>query len=255
MSAPPSHSSSSAAGSGATNVSGGNKPLSDEEANKETKKMIAFIMQEAQEKFREIQIKADEEFHIEKAKLVRQETVSIEIQHEKRMKQAQVKRSIAISHQVNKARLEILGKREYAIQQMVIKVKERLYKSFLENHQNEDYEKLLEKLILQALFKGLESGTFTIQCRIRDVEIVNRATKKALEYYIEQTGFSNVNFQIDQNYSVPDDNAGGVIIYCNNGRIKCDNTLNTRLSYVSYKLMPVIRTSVFGPPINRKYFT
>lgn len=74
------------------------KPLSDEEANKEMRKMVAFIMQEASEKCREIGIKADEEFNIEKAKLVHQETAFIEQQFQKRFKQAEVKRKMYIHY-------------------------------------------------------------------------------------------------------------------------------------------------------------
>ncbi len=51
---------------------------------------MAFIKQEAVEKAREIQIKADEEFAIEKAKIVRQEAINIDSQHEKKIKQAEV---------------------------------------------------------------------------------------------------------------------------------------------------------------------
>ena len=58
------------------------------------KKMVAFIMQEAAEKSREINVKADEEFNIEKAKLVRQETTAIEQQFERKIKQAEVKRKM-----------------------------------------------------------------------------------------------------------------------------------------------------------------
>lgn len=70
------------------------KPLSDDEASKEMKKMVAFIMQEAEEKCRELRIRADEEFNIEKAKLVRQETETIEQQFQKKLKQAEVKRKM-----------------------------------------------------------------------------------------------------------------------------------------------------------------
>lgn len=70
------------------------RALSDEEASKEMKKMVAFIMQEATEKAKEIKIKADEEFNIEKAKLVRQETTSIETNFAKRLNQADVKRKM-----------------------------------------------------------------------------------------------------------------------------------------------------------------
>jgi V-type H+-transporting ATPase subunit E len=70
------------------------RALSDEEASKEMKKMVTFIMQEATEKAKEIRIKADEEFNIEKAKLVLQETTSIEANYEKRLAQAEVKRKM-----------------------------------------------------------------------------------------------------------------------------------------------------------------
>lgn len=49
--------------------------MNDVEVSAEMNKMVSFIKQEALEKAREIKVKADEEFNIEKAKLVRQETV------------------------------------------------------------------------------------------------------------------------------------------------------------------------------------
>lgn len=51
---------------------------------------VAFIKQEAVEKAREIQIKADEEFAIEKGKIVRQEAINIDAQYDKKKKQALV---------------------------------------------------------------------------------------------------------------------------------------------------------------------
>lgn len=48
-------------------------------------------MQEASEKAREVLVKADEEFNIEKAKLVRQETTAIEAQFGRKKKQAEVR--------------------------------------------------------------------------------------------------------------------------------------------------------------------
>ena len=58
--------------------------MNDEEVITELKKMVAFIRQEAVEKAREIQVKADEEFAIEKAKFVRQEGMSLDTQYEKK---------------------------------------------------------------------------------------------------------------------------------------------------------------------------
>jgi len=62
--------------------------------HQEMKKMVAFIRQEAIEKAREIQVKADEEFNIEKAKLVRQEALHIEANYAKKLKQATIQRKM-----------------------------------------------------------------------------------------------------------------------------------------------------------------
>ena len=73
------------------------RPLNDEEVNQEMKKMVAFIRQEANEKAREIQVKADEEFNIEKAKLVRQKALDIEASYTKKLKQATIKKKRYVS--------------------------------------------------------------------------------------------------------------------------------------------------------------
>ena len=64
--------------------------MNDDEVITELKKMVAFIRQEAVEKAREMQVKADEEFAIEKAKIVRQEGMNLDSQYEKKMKQVEV---------------------------------------------------------------------------------------------------------------------------------------------------------------------
>ena len=78
----------------------------------ELKKMTAFIRQEALEKANEIQLKADEEFAIEKSKLVRQETSSIDSSYEKKFKQATMSQQITRSTVANKTRLKVLAARQ-----------------------------------------------------------------------------------------------------------------------------------------------
>jgi V-type H+-transporting ATPase subunit E len=70
------------------------KALNDEEVHTEMRKMVAFISQEAMEKAREIRVKADEEFNIEKAKLVRTEAVAIENVFAKKVKQSSIQRKM-----------------------------------------------------------------------------------------------------------------------------------------------------------------
>lgn len=70
------------------------RAFTDDEASKEMKKMVTFILQEANEKAKEIRIKADEEFNIEKAKLVRQETTAIESNYTRRLNLVDVKKKM-----------------------------------------------------------------------------------------------------------------------------------------------------------------
>ncbi|EEB87385.1 hypothetical protein MPER_15274 [Moniliophthora perniciosa FA553] len=94
------------------------RPLNDDEVLNELNKMVAFIKQEALEKAREIKIKADEEFAIEKAKLVKQEQQAIDAQYEKKLKGAEVAQKIAQSTLTNKSRLKLLHRREEHLQDL-----------------------------------------------------------------------------------------------------------------------------------------
>jgi hypothetical protein len=82
------------------------------QVGQELRKMTAFIKQEAMEKGREIEIKADEEFAIEKSKLVRQETQAIDTAYEKKFKTAQMSQQITRSTVANKTRLKVLSARQ-----------------------------------------------------------------------------------------------------------------------------------------------
>lgn len=79
-----------------TNPSIMSQAMNDDEVITELKKMVAFIRQEAVEKAREIQVKADEEFAIEKAKIVRQEGMNLDAQYEKKMKQVEVSQKMYV---------------------------------------------------------------------------------------------------------------------------------------------------------------
>jgi V-type H+-transporting ATPase subunit E len=70
------------------------KPLSDNDANREVRKMTAFILQEANEKAVEIRVRADEEYNMEKAKIYRQEKQLIEETFTRKLKQAGLKRKV-----------------------------------------------------------------------------------------------------------------------------------------------------------------
>lgn len=68
---------------------------------------MAFIEQEANEKAEEIDAKAEEEFNIEKGRLVQQQRLKIMEYYEKKEKQVELQKKIQSSNMLNQARLQV----------------------------------------------------------------------------------------------------------------------------------------------------
>ena len=206
--------------------------MNDEEVITELKKMVAFIRQEAVEKAREIQVKADEEFAIEKAKFVRQEGMSLDTQYDKKKKQFEVSQRIAKSNQSNKARLEILKSREENLQNLFTQAQERLTKV---SENANSYKELLAKLLLESLLI-LHENKVQVITRSNDVQIVQGVVDEALKKYKDVTGRES---KVDVSEGLPKDSAGGIIVSARNNTIRLDNTLEQRLRLLEEKVRSV----------------
>ncbi len=68
--------------------------LSDADVSKQIKHMMAFIEQEANEKAEEIDAKAEEEFNIEKGRLVQQQRLKIMEYYERKEKQVELQKKM-----------------------------------------------------------------------------------------------------------------------------------------------------------------
>ncbi|ORZ05856.1 ATPase, V1/A1 complex, subunit E [Absidia repens] len=224
------------------------RALNDDEVFNEMKKMVAFIKQEALEKAREIKVKADEEFNIEKAKIVRQESLNIEAVFERKIKQAEVQKRISQSNHINKARLRTLQQREQVLDQLFEETRTRTQKL---SSNDSSYGELLNKLVLQGAYTLMESGV-VVRCRQQDVEKVEEATRYAKEQF-EKTLNMSLDITIGDDY-LPSSNAGGVILTGLKGKIVVDNTLEARLEIVKEDMLPQLRVILFGHSPNRKFF-
>ncbi|BEI82507.1 hypothetical protein CcaverHIS002_0303750 [Cutaneotrichosporon cavernicola] len=221
--------------------------LDDSEIQSEMNKMVAFISQEAREKAREIQVKADEEFAIEKAKIVRQEQLAIDAQYEKKRKQAEVGWKIAQSTALNQSRLEVLRKREEQLQELFDEANNKV-KDLAEG---KGYPKAMSLLITEVLLLLL-SKDVTLVHRPKDAKLVKTAAADAKKQYKEIAGLeSEISFED----SLADDSAGGVIGMALGDRIKVDNTLSARLHILEEKMLPELREDLFGKNPNRKFYT
>ncbi|PBK95328.1 ATPase V1/A1 complex subunit E [Armillaria gallica] len=224
------------------------RPLNDDEVLTEMNKMVAFIKQEALEKAREIRIKADEEFAIEKAKLVKQEQQAIDAQYEKKRKGAEVAQKIAQSTLTNKSRLKLLHQREQHLQELFSTSRASVLTLAKDDGR---YVQFLEGFISQGFLQLLEPSV-TLFARKQDVSLVEKAAANAATTYKEISG-REVKYTIEG--SLGGDGAGGIKLLNGSRRITIDNTLDERLRLLEDRMLPEIRKDLFGPNENRKFYT
>ncbi|KAK3500636.1 vacuolar ATPase 26 kDa subunit [Neurospora crassa] len=223
--------------------------LSDDQVGQELRKMTAFIKQEAEEKAREIQIKADEEFAIEKSKLVRQETDAIDSAYAKKFKQAQMSQQITRSTMANKTRLRVLGARQELLDEIFEAASAQLGQA---THDLGRYKDILRDLILEG-FYAMNEPELVIRARQADYDAVREAAGWASAQFKHKTD-KDVKATIDAENPVPEGSAGGIIIVGGNGKIDIDNTFEARLTLLKDSALPAMRKALFGENPNRKFF-
>jgi V-type H+-transporting ATPase subunit E len=181
-------------------------PLEKLESNRylqvagELRKMTAFIRQEALEKAREIQLKADEEFAIEKSKLVRQETAAIDTLYEKKFKQAAMSQQITRSTLANKTRLRVLGGRQELLDELFQTAREKVSK--VAANDKKKYQDMLKGLVLEGLYY-LNEDKVAIRSRKKDYDVAKKAMEEAAKEYKDKVG-SEVTVTVDESEPLPE---------------------------------------------------
>ncbi|KAL8759689.1 MAG: hypothetical protein Q9184_003538 [Pyrenodesmia sp. 2 TL-2023] len=223
--------------------------MSDDQVAGELKKMTAFIRQEALEKAKEIQIKADEEFAIEKSKLVRQETSSIDSQYEKKFKQAGMSQQITRSTLANKTRIKVLSARQELLDDLFEKARGKLADYAKDKGK---YQELCKNLILEGLY-ALNEDKVVVRAREADYDVVKKAMNEAKEEYKKSMEGREVHLELDEKNPQPEGCSGGVSVVGGGGRIDINNTLDERLKLLETDALPMVRTSLFGKNENRRF--
>lgn len=162
--------------------------------------MTAFIRQEALEKAREIQLKADEEFAIEKSKLVRQETASIDSLYEKKFKQAAMSQQITRSTLANRTRLRVLTARQELLDELFERARQQI--TGVAESDAKKYEDVLKGLVLEGLYY-LNEDKVTVRARKKDSDVVNKAIEAAKTEFKDNVG-REVAVEVDENDPLPD---------------------------------------------------
>ncbi len=160
--------------------------------------MTAFIKQEAMEKAREIEIKADEEFAIEKSKLVRQEQGSIDTQYDKKFKAAAMSQQITRSTVANKTRLKVLSARQELLDGIFEAAHSKLGDSSKDKGK---YQEILKNLMLEG-FYALNEPKVEIRTRKEDIDLAKKAIDEASQEYKGNTK-KDISVSIDEEHPLP----------------------------------------------------
>uniref|UniRef100_A0A8C4BHV3 Uncharacterized protein n=1 Tax=Denticeps clupeoides TaxID=299321 RepID=A0A8C4BHV3_9TELE len=182
--------------------------LSDADVQKQIKHMMAFIEQEANEKAEEIDAKAEEEFNIEKGRLVQTQRLKIMEYYEKKEKQIEQQKKIQMSNLMNQARLKVLKARDDMISELLNEARQRLANVAKDPSR---YPALLDGLVLQGFFQLLEPRV-TIRCRKQDLALVQASVQKNIPAY-KAVAKNNLEVRVDQENFLSPEICGGIEIY------------------------------------------
>jgi len=223
--------------------------LSDSDVQKQIQHMIAFIEQEANEKAEEIDAKAEEEFNIEKGRLVQQQRLKIMEYYERKEKQVDLQKKIQSSNMLNAARLKVLKHRDDHVASVMDEAKASLVTI---TRDKAKYTGILQQLLTQGLCQLLEPALL-IRCRQADQALVEQVIPAALAEYKSTVG-KDCQIKVDTENWLGADKTGGLEILAQKGKIKVDNTLEARLAMVSQQILPSMRSKLFGANPSRKFF-
>nr|CCA23878.1 Vtype proton ATPase subunit E putative [Albugo laibachii Nc14] len=219
------------------------------DADRQIKQMVNFILQEAREKANEIRIKTEHDFNLEKQMLVHNAKLKIQEEYARKEKEREINKRIARSAEIGASRRKKMVARDELLKTL-IKDGENILRGVRSDESR--YKSILKDLIVQGLIK-LYEPEIVLAVRAKDVQPTEQILKEAIEKYISimrqeaNLDVSKVKVTINKvnEGMVSEDRPGGVILYAKQGKIVCDNTLDTRLDQVYYDLKPTVRKMLF----------
>ncbi|GAU97669.1 hypothetical protein RvY_08925-2 [Ramazzottius varieornatus] len=222
--------------------------LTDADVQKQIKHMMAFIEQEANEKAEEIDAKAEEEFNIEKGRLVQQQRLKIMEFYERKEKQIELQKKIQSSNLLNQARLKVLRARDDHIQTILAEARRRLG-AVTQDPQR--YENLMRNLILEGLYNLLEPVVI-LKARKQDLGLVQNLAQECAALYQQHSG-KDCKIVVDTQDFLGAETSGGIVMQNGTGKIRMRSTLETRLENIARENLPQVRAALFGTNPNRKF--
>ena len=219
------------------------------DADRQIKQMVNFILQEAQEKANEIRIKTEHDFNLEKQMLVHNAKLKIQEEYARKEKEREINKRIARSAEIGASRRKKMIARDELLKTLIIDGQQALRNAVTDQNK---YKVLLRDLIVQGLVKLYETDVI-ISVRQADVALVDSVLREATDKYIAimkkeanlDVGKVKVTLNKQPEGMLSNAKSGGIVLYAKQGKIVCDNTLDTRLDQVYYDLKPQVRKALF----------
>jgi len=202
--------------------------------------MKDFILHEANEEADEINRKAQEAYAAEKQHIVEDEKVRLKKDFERRESNVALEAKIANATEMNKNKLQVLAAASTEVNNVFQATCEELSK--IPGDKNK-YQKLLAALIAEGAEK-IGTTQVRVRGRVADKPVIEKAISDC----------KGLTCQFDDRDLVNDDSVsdvetkclGGVIVYTMDGKIRCSQTLNSRLQVAYDATFPIIKPILFN---------
>ena len=192
-------------------------------------------------------MQTEHDFNLEKQTLVHEAKLNIQDEFAKKEKDRQVQERITRSAEIGECRVKKMKIRDDLLKTLISEAGAKC--AVVTRGQN--YPQLLQKLIVQGLIK-IEENEVTVYCRGEDVKTVQSILPAAIKEYVElmkrESGVTlapKVTLNAERTKDLGESSYGGVLLTALGGKIKCDNTMSSRLHLVYEELLPSIRAILF----------
>jgi len=219
--------------------------MNDQEVFTQINQMVQFIHQEAREKASEIKLKTDEEFNIEKLRMVEAEKQKIRAEYERKEKQVEVQKRIGQSNEVRISRLQCLKARDDSMQSVLAEAASGLPSLV----SSPEYGALLESLCLEALIqladqKVMVKGVQGQEAQLK--KVLPGAEAKFKAWANKEMGAEwAATIKIEFDSASLKTGIGGVEVVGFGGKITLTNTLQSRLLLAFETQLPKLRSTLF----------
>ncbi|ESL09120.1 ATP synthase [Trypanosoma rangeli SC58] len=207
---------------------------------RQIRSMIDFIEREAQERAEELDAAAQEEYDVEKMRLVEVEKVKVRAGTEQKKKQVDIDRRVSRANFSKTQRLRVMEERSKIMEQLRENTRRRIV-AFVQDSSR--YHKLLRDLIQQALL-GVRTDA-VVQTRKEDAAAVQGMLRDAEAWYEARAG-ERLRVTLSDDYLDAAEAWGGVIVTSQDGHIICNLTLACRMRNCFEDQLPAIRYYLFN---------